>query len=191
MPIYTRQGDNGWTRTSKGEKVPKSSLRVETYGTIDEANACLGLALAALREVGREEFAPWLERLRWIQEKLFAVGGAFSGADTGALPEEVALLERWIDEAEGQLPALRSFILRGGTIPGAHVHLCGTVVRRAERLAAQCFLAEQEEAARERMRGALQFLNRLSDLLFSLARLVNRRLGNEELPVRSSSPPPP
>lgn len=172
--IYTRTGDAGRTRLATGEPVSKSSVRVEAYGAVDEANACLGLA--RLHTAADADFDAMLAR---IQNELFDLGADLStppnpdeaeGAALRILDSQVARLEREIDALNDQLPALKSFILPGGSPAAAALHLARTVCRRAEREAVR--LAE----AGEPVSGpALRYLNRLSDLLFVAARWANGR----------------
>jgi cob(I)alamin adenosyltransferase len=171
--IYTRAGDAGQTSLGDGQRVSKADLRVEAYGAVDELNALLGVVLA--REAPAE-FRPWLER---IQNELFDLGAdlAVPLEDTKRerlriSPEQVAWLEEACDEANERLEPLRSFVLPGGTEPAALLHLARTVCRRAERVTVA--LAAETEVSPE----ALAYLNRLSDLLFILARAANA--GGEE-----------
>jgi cob(I)alamin adenosyltransferase len=166
--IYTRGGDAGETSLGDGRRVSKADPRVEALGTVDELNALLGVALAADLAA---EFRPWLER---IQNELFDLGAdlAVPLEDTKrerlrVTPEQVAWLEGRCDEANERLEPLRSFVLPGGTESAALLHLARTVCRRAERdvvaLAAEADVNPN----------ALAYLNRLSDLLFILARAAN------------------
>lgn len=177
--IYTRRGDRGDTGLFGGGRVPKSHPRVTAYGEVDELNAVIGWALTMVsdRDVA--------DRLRSIQPDLFVIGAhlatppARPGRKRPELPpldpNRVAELERWIDAADAELPELRSFILPGGEPGGAALHLARTVCRRAER--AVVTLAAEEEVEQD----VVTYLNRLSDLLFILARLANHRAGVEEV----------
>lgn len=164
--IYTRGGDQGRTSLGDGTRVAKHALRVETYGTVDEANATLGLA--RLHTTG-----PADAMLARIQNDLFDLGADLCRPGDGSdgklriAPVQVERLEQEIDAMNADLPELRSFILPGGTPAAAALHLARTVVRRAERHAVA--LAEQETISPE----AVKYLNRLSDHLFVLARVVN------------------
>lgn len=182
MKIYTRTGDGGETGLFGGGRVPKHHPRVEAYGEVDELNATVGLAAVALE--GDEVM---LERLRLVQEDLFAIGahlatpGAVEGGRGAAhlppLPaQRIAEMEAWIDEADAQLEPLRNFILPGGTDAAARLHLARTVCRRAERRVLE--LSRDSPVAD----GTVVYLNRLSDLLFTLARLVNRQAGSGDVP---------
>ena len=179
MRIYTRTGDQGETSLQGGQRVRKSLLRVEACGAIDELSACLGLACAALAD------AETADLLVQIQRDLFALGAQVADARGGetsllekmAFPQaKVAALERAIDRAEATLPPLNSFILQGGCEAGARLHFARTVCRRAERRLVA--LAEREPV----LSVFLAYLNRLSDLLFVLARLANHRAGHSEIP---------
>jgi cob(I)alamin adenosyltransferase len=166
--IYTRGGDGGMTSLGDGTRVQKQSLRVAAYGTVDEANAAIGLA----RLHADPEPDAMLAR---IQNDLFDLGADLCTPETGRraegalriLPSQVDRLEREIDALNADLAPLNSFILPGGGACGAHLHLARTVARRAERLVAE--LAESEAVNPV----ALKYLNRLSDHLFVLGRWVN------------------
>ena len=172
--IYTRSGDAGTTRLATGASVSKSDPRVETYGAVDETNACLGLARAHTRDAGA--FDALLARL---QNELFDLGADLAtpadadeapGSKLRILDSQVARLEGEIDALNAELPPLASFVLPGGTPAAAALHLARTVCRRAEREAVR--LAEGGEAVSG---PALRYLNRLSDLLFVAARYANDR----------------
>lgn len=178
--IYTRTGDAGTTRLVDNSVVAKTDLRVEAYGTVDEASSVIGIALA----MGLPERVAQV--LGIVQQELFDLG-----SDLGTplavdppweplriLQPSVDRLERWCDELGDPLPNLRSFILPGGTPAGAYLHLARTVCRRAERLAwAAVEVYGVEPGTEERPGGlnvlAVTYLNRLSDLLFILTRVVN------------------
>ena len=174
--IYTKTGDSGETSLFDKSRVPKSHPRVEAYGDVDELNACLGAARAAGSD-------PDLDAaLETIQRQLFAVGARL--ADPSARiaarvekaivqPADVERLEKWIDSFEQALPPLRKFILPGGSVCGAWLHLSRTVCRRAERK-----VVGLGEAAVEPI--VVVYLNRLSDLLFVMARTASHRQGSPE-----------
>jgi cob(I)alamin adenosyltransferase len=172
--IYTRAGDAGETSLGDGSRVPKTDARIEAYGTVDELGAAIGLVLAAGPP---EEFRPWLER---IQQLLFDVGADLAvPLEDGrerlrAAQEQVDWLEELCDLVNERLPPLRSFVLPGGTEVAARLHVARTVCRRAERRA----VALAAEAPVNRL--ALACLNRLSDLLFILARAANAEAGADE-----------
>jgi cob(I)alamin adenosyltransferase len=169
--IYTRTGDKGDTALGNGARVPKDALRVEAYGTVDETNATLGLA--RLHATG--DLAAMLAR---IQNDLFDLGADLCRPDmakdsqAGYAPlrmndAQVERLEAEIDAMNADLQALRSFILPGGSALAAHLHLCRTVCRRAERRAVELARGEEVNPA------ALRYLNRLSDWLFVAGRVAN------------------
>jgi len=172
--IYTRGGDKGETSLGDGTRVPKQSLRVAAFGTVDEANAAIGLARLHLNSSADAEAGAMLGR---IQNDLFDLGADLCtpeeserAAQKDALriiAAQVARLEREIDAMNSGLRPLDSFILPGGTAAAAYLHLARTIVRRAERLA--CALAAEERVNPE----AVKYLNRLSDHLFVLGRRLN------------------
>jgi len=175
--IYTRTGDAGTTRLGDMSETSKNDLRLEAYATVDEANAHIGVALA---HGGLDEGV--VKVLTTVQNDLFDVGADFC---TPIVPdpkypplrieqEYVDRLEAWCDEFNESLPALRSFILNGGTVAAAHLHVARTVVRRAERAA---WLAHAEHGETMNLL-AIKYLNRLSDLLFILARHANKEQGD-------------
>jgi len=166
--IYTRGGDAGETSLGDGTRVPKAHPRIDAFGTVDELNALLGLVLA---RGAPAEFGPWLER---IQNELFDLGADLAVPLTDAkrerlrvTPAQVERLEELCDRANAGLTPLRSFVLPGGTEAAALLHLARTVCRRAERLAVALTSTEPVNPS------ALAYLNRLSDLLFILARAAN------------------
>jgi cob(I)alamin adenosyltransferase len=166
--IYTRGGDGGETSLGDGARVPKDALRVEAFGTVDEANAAIGLARLHLAGEGDEMLAR-------IQNDLFDLGADLCTPEEGRraegalriVPAQVERLEREIDAVNAGLSPLNSFVLPGGSPAAAHLHLARTIVRRAERLVTS--LARQEKINPE----ALKYLNRLSDHLFVLSRQAN------------------
>jgi cob(I)alamin adenosyltransferase len=173
VKIYTRTGDSGATALFDGTRVPKSDGRVAAYGDIDELNAWLGFVCAHLPA------GDVTTQVQQIQRDLFAVGARLAdpshriaGRVTKAAVsvEDVARLERWIDEYDAAVPPLRRFILAGGTPAAAALHVARTVCRRAERA-----MVQLGEGAFENE--LLQYVNRLSDLLFTMARAVNHRAG--------------
>jgi cob(I)alamin adenosyltransferase len=171
--ITTRGGDGGETSLGDGRRVRKDALRVEAYGTVDEANAALGiLRLHAAQDAGADAM------LARIQNELFDVGADLcvpgeAGARLRVADTQSARLEAEIAEMNAALPALRSFVLPGGSPAAAHAHLARTVVRRAERLAVALAAEEEVNPA------VVRYLNRLSDHLFVLSRRLNA--GNDVL----------
>jgi cob(I)alamin adenosyltransferase len=168
--IYTRLGDGGETHLGDMSRVPKTHPRIEAYGTVDELNAHVGVALSTPGLP--EDYAAWLRR---IQNDLFDLGADVAAPeDPGrerlrVQPEQTTWLEERCDEVNATLPSLKSFVLPGGTAAAAQLHVCRTVCRRAERLAIACGEEINSEVVR--------YLNRLSDLLFILSRGAN---GGEE-----------
>lgn len=169
--IYTRLGDGGETHLGDMSRVPKTHPRIEAYGEIDELNAHIGVALTV--DGLPEAYADWLRR---IQNDLFDLGADLSVPEGGererlrVLPDQVAWLEAACDEVNATLTPLKSFVLPGGTAAAAHLHVCRTICRRAERRALLVEDANPE---------VVRYLNRLSDLLFILSRGANA--GDEPL----------
>ena len=171
MKIYTKTGDQGETSLFAGGRVGKEAARVEAYGTVDELNACLGMICAQLAD------GEVLDCLRRIQTELFELGADLATPTTATtrkpIPrvrdEQTLRLEQWIDRYEEELPPLTRFILPSGSLAGATLHFARTVCRRAERRVVA--LSKGEAINLELIR----YLNRLSDLLFVLARVVNQR----------------
>lgn len=170
--LYTKTGDGGRTHLGDGSQVAKTDLRVEAFGTVDELNASLGVAMSCGLD---EEVAT---ACRQIQNDLFDVGadlcrpesdGEQAGEALRLGPASARKLEKWIDHWNGQLQPLNSFILPGGTSAAAHLHQARTTCRRAER----CVVALRE-AGEQVSDSVAIYLNRLSDLLFVLARIQNR-----------------
>jgi cob(I)alamin adenosyltransferase len=166
--IYTRAGDAGETSLGSGARVPKTDPRIEAYGTVDELNSLLGVVLAG--ELS-EEVRPWLEE---VQNDLFDVGADLSvplsderRSRLRVTPGQVERLEELCDRVNERLEPLRSFVLPGGTEAAARLHVARAVCRRAERRAAALAQAQDANPA------ALAYLNRLSDLLYILARAAN------------------
>jgi cob(I)alamin adenosyltransferase len=175
--IYTRRGDDGSTGLFGGPRVRKDDLRVAAYGDVDELNSALGVA--------REEVSGDLrELIDALQSELFTLGSELATPDAAKAPKEVpritaehvSRLEREIDRLTAELPEMRNFIMPGGSKAGALLHFCRTVCRRAERA---CVTLKAPELT-------LAYLNRLSDLLFTMARAANLRAGGREIPWKPS-----
>jgi len=176
MRIYTRTGDKGETALFDGSRVAKDDLRVHAYGTVDELNSLIGL-------IRTEPLAPETDAgLEQIQRDLFSVGAALATPhpEPPQLEDRIAAFETWIDELTAAAPRLANFVLPAGTREAALFHVARTVCRRAERLVCTY---ERELVAPA---GVLVYLNRLSDLLFALARIGNVRHGVDEVPWRAS-----
>lgn len=177
--IYTKSGDDGSTGLVSGSRVSKSSVRVEAYGTTDEANAAVGVAVAVAEREGIGVAGRLVPVLRSVQHDLFDAGADLATPIAGEEAPGAALritaaqterLEGLIDEWNEPLGPLTSFVLPGGSETAAMLHVARTVVRRAERLAVALREAEPEATSGE----AVRYLNRLSDLLFVLGRAVNQ-----------------
>ena len=170
--IYTRSGDDGTTGLATGQRVDKHAERIVAIGGVDELNSQLGALIAALAP---EE--AWRARLLTVQHTLFDLGGELSLPEGPALVAEgrVARLERWLDECNADLPALDNFILPGGSPSAAQCHISRAVCRRAER---DVVALSRSAAVRPEL---TRYLNRLSDLLFVLARALARRGDGEVL----------
>jgi len=179
VKIYTRGGDAGETSLFGAGRTSKGHVRIEALGAVDELNAAIGWVVTQL-EVGATR-----AHLESIQHDLFAIGAELAtppAREGRAKPEtppvpggRVSEMEAWIDEADAELPALRAFVLPGGTPSAAALHLARTVCRRAERAVVRLAEVEPLDA------GVVVYLNRLSDLLFALARLENHRAGRGDV----------
>ena len=207
MPIYTGGGDDGTTSLFGGERVSKHALRMELIGTIDELSATLGMAVVHLRDEETANAAGDPARsstgsptqndastlaalIQRIQSELFIMGAdvatpheARAYAIPRITPDHAATLEAAIDAADAKLPPLTDFVLPGGTPAAAALHLSRAVCRRAERIAVA--LAQEEELSKP----VLIYLNRLSDLLFTLARLANHQAGTEDVLAKDAQTP--
>lgn len=173
--IATRTGDDGSTGLGDGSRVAKTDARIVALGDVDELNSALGLLIA----MGAGEHAGFLAA---VQQDLFDLGGELSIPGYALLRlERVAVLDAWLATANAGLPRLREFILPGGCLAAAQAHVCRTICRRAERsVIALAAAGPVSEPAR-------QYLNRLSDLLFVLARVLNRDAGGGEPEWRGPS----
>ena len=177
MTLYTRTGDAGETSLFDGSRVVKSAPRVEAYGAVDELGAWIGLVRVDIGDQGLDD------QLDQIQRDLFALGSRLADpsarvanqhAKTTLTAADVERLEGWIDDAVAEVPALRNFVLAGGSRAGTRLHVARTICRRAERR----IVALGPEAVESVV---VTYVNRLSDLLFALARLANHRAGAAEL----------
>lgn len=180
MSIYTKTGDAGDTALFGGGRVPKSDRRVAAYGAVDETSSAIGLALAIEPgDLAREALVA-------VQRDLFAIGAQLAAPDPRKVakalvkaaldPERVRALERLIDEADRELPELQTFVLPGGTPKAAALHVARTMCRRAERSVVALHAAHPVPDV------MLAYLNRLSDVLFTLARLANHRAHTPDTP---------
>ncbi len=176
MKIYTKTGDDGTTGLFGGARVPKDAERIDAYGTVDELNAVIGMVRSQNKDGKLDGF------LHEIQNDLFNLGADLATPMnvkndyiTRIQSKDSEKLEKWIDELDAELPALTNFILPGGHPSAAYLHLARNVCRRAERLTVG--LSHKESIGSE----VLVYLNRLSDLLFILARWINLREGATEV----------
>jgi cob(I)alamin adenosyltransferase len=183
MKIYTKTGDQGDTGLFGGPRVGKDAPRIEAYGTVDELNSVLGIARAQGLDA---EFDALVAK---IQNDLFAVGAQLATPDPAHVASarvgaaEIAALEQAIDRFESRLEPLRQFILPGGCPAAAYLHFARTVCRRAERRLVALMRTPSEPIAPE----PLVYLNRLSDLLFVMARVANRSAGTSDVPWQKPS----
>jgi cob(I)alamin adenosyltransferase len=179
LKIYTKTGDDGTTSLIGGTKVPKSHLRIEAYGTVDEINSYIGLCKDLLTEIQSKTI------LQEIQDRLFTIGSSLAcdpiKAPKMRIPDlkesDVTLLEKEIDKMNKILPEMKSFILPGGHITVSHLHIARCICRRAERC---CVRLELESLEVDPI--IIKYLNRLSDYLFMLARFVAQQVKAEEIP---------
>lgn len=182
MKIYTRTGDKGKTSIIGG-RVDKDDVRVEAYGTVDEANCFVGQAMT---ELDQAIFKDVLLDLEKIQHELFDCGGDLANVTKKREPklkeESITYLEQKIDEYTAEAPELERFILPGGSKPSASVHIARTVTRRAERLVVKLLKADPSSPEI-----CLQYLNRLSDYFFALARVINFRLNVNDVEYERSA----
>jgi len=178
LKIYTKTGDGGYTSLIGGTKVSKADVRIETYGTVDELNSWIGLVSDQLMDTAIKRF------LKEVQDRLFTIGSSLA-TDGEREPkmklpdlhaEDIKALEQEIDAMTAQLPPMKSFILPGGHMAVSSIHVARCVCRRAERLA----VGLQQHALFVDTQ-VIQYLNRLSDYLFTLARYMAQQLGAPEL----------
>ncbi|MEM7105096.1 MAG: cob(I)yrinic acid a,c-diamide adenosyltransferase [Bacteroidota bacterium] len=178
--IYTKTGDKGETGLFGGKRLPKHHIRIETYGTVDELNSFLGLVGDAIRQTGQLDEA--VNLMRSIQNNLFTIGSSLatdpekSAIIPGIDNQDIEALESSIDKMDKVLPPLKNFILPGGHIAVSYTHVARCVCRRAERLSVAL---DHEESIDPLI---IKYLNRLSDYLFTLARMVSQATGAEEIP---------
>jgi cob(I)alamin adenosyltransferase len=180
--VYTRTGDKGETSLVGGRRLPKDHVRIETYGTTDELNSVIGLARALVfQEEHTTDWHSFEEILQAIQQKLFDLGSELATHEADSYPGQIKMeesdvlwLESLIDALNSQLPSLQSFVLPGGTLLNAQLHQARTICRRAERLVIRL---NAEATVNPYLK---MFLNRLSDLLFVMARWASKRSANPE-----------
>ena len=177
--IYTKTGDKGTTSLIGGVRVPKNHIRIESYGTIDELNSYLGVVNDTTQH---EKISVWIKE---IQDRLFTIGSVLATAPNKEISmklpdvhvEDVQWLEQRIDEMNEQLPEMRSFILPGGHLAASSCHVARCVCRRAERICVAMLELNEEEPDL-----VIQYLNRLSDFLFVLARFIAHENGAADVP---------
>lgn len=198
MKIYTRTGDSGTTGLFGGPRVAKDDHRIEAYGTVDELNAAIGCVRATIAECtnhreGESDDSATLaklqrldEHLERVQQELFSIGAELASPDPDQFQlrviseTHIQTLEKWIDEAEADLTPLKQFILPGGSLPAAQLHLARCVCRRAERRVVS--LADAVESEAPIGAALIVYLNRLSDYLFVASRWANRMLDVADQP---------
>lgn len=180
MPIYTRTGDKGKTGLFNGSRVSKASPRIEAIGTVDELNATIGVVLSSKYQVVSIK-----KELIKIQNDLFLIGSILAAPNvkykihnTKYFSDRAVEFEKVIDTLTKKLPRLMNFILPGGGMAGSSLHLARTVSRRAERRVVE--LSKKDPSASSGLSGVLIYLNRLSDLLFTMARFLNFKEGKKE-----------
>ncbi len=178
MPVYTRTGDNGTTALFGGKRVLKCDRLVEVYGSLDEVNSWIGL-LIQLPHIGKDK-----KLLIQSQHDVFLIGSTLAGwkGDLSILPEHVRHMETRIDEIEKEVPTLTHFILPGGTQEAAYVHIARSITRKVERqlVAYGTKKATKNKLSKEDISNMVMYLNRLSDLLFVIARGINKTVGVQE-----------
>lgn len=180
IKIYTKTGDKGTTSLIGGTKVLKNDLRIDAYGNVDELNSYIGLVIELIKD------QPSIEALREIQDRLFTIGSLLACDPEkdirmqipGLFENDITVLEQWIDKMNEELPEMKSFILPGGCQSAATLHIARCVCRRTERVVVSL------SASQELPDHVLIYLNRLSDYLFVLSRLIAKRENAAEIPWR-------
>ncbi|QQG40793.1 MAG: cob(I)yrinic acid a,c-diamide adenosyltransferase [Candidatus Levyibacteriota bacterium] len=173
VKIYTKTGDKGETSLYGGKRVSKADLRVEAYGTVDELNSAIGITIAQFSN--KSQIINLKKELTQIQNDLFEIGSILASPSTIRYTLDARRLEKMIDEMTKELPELRNFILPGGGIVGSYLHLTRSIARRAERRIVVLSQKEQVD------KSILMYFNRLSDLLFTMARFVNYKENKKEV----------
>ncbi|MFL6324897.1 MAG: cob(I)yrinic acid a,c-diamide adenosyltransferase [Nitrososphaeraceae archaeon] len=189
MKIYTKTGDKGETSLIGNKRVSKSDPRIIAYGSIDELNSNIGLSISILNLKNRDTFSDLIDLLVKVQNDLFIIGSDLADpaylleneGDTPRVEENMAsYLERVIDKFETELLPINFFILPGGSIESSLLHISRSIARRAETTVTALSKSQTINPA------IITYLNRLSDMLFVAARLINKRMGVEDVPWRSS-----
>lgn len=173
MSVYTRAGDKGKTHLYGGKIISKASPRIDAIGSIDELNSAIGVILSSLKDRRLKE------ELLKVQNDLFGIGAALAGSKNLKLEERVGEFERLIDNLDKKLPELNSFILPGGGVSGARLHLARTIARRAERRIMELSVKEPVGSS------IIVYVNRLSDLFFMFARVINYKEKKKEIQWKS------
>lgn len=185
MKIYTKTGDKGDTGLIDGSRISKSDLRIIAYGVVDEANSHIGLIISNIEK--NSIFDDVKKILLNVQQDLFVLGAELANPNTLkddnilVKTEMISTIEKYIDKFESELAPLSNFILPGGSIESSLLHICRTVVRRAEISAVA--LAKEQKINQE----ILTYLNRISDLFFVLARVTNKRQKHNDIPWKLNS----
>lgn len=185
MKIYTKTGDKGDTGLIDGSRISKSDLRIIAYGVVDEANSHIGLIISNIEK--NSIFDDVKKILLNVQQDLFVIGAELANPNTLkddnilVKTEMISTIEKYIDKFESELAPLSNFILPGGSIESSLLHICRTVVRRAEISAVA--LAKEQKINQE----ILTYLNRISDLFFVLARVTNKRQKQNDIPWKLNS----
>lgn len=185
MKIYTKTGDKGDTGLIDGSRISKSDLRIIAYGVVDEANSHIGLIISNIEK--NSIFDDVKKILLNVQQDLFVIGAELANPNTLkddnilVKTEMISTIEKYIDKFESELAPLSNFILPGGSIESSLLHICRTVVRRAEISAVA--LAKEQKINQE----ILTYLNRISDLFFVLARVTNKRQKHNDIPWKLNS----
>jgi cob(I)alamin adenosyltransferase len=177
MKIYTKTGDSGTTSLVGGTRISKANVKIETYGTVDELNAWIGVLRDLPANEGRKD------ELKEIQDRLFTIGADLASEsdvvrqkkNPDLFESDIEFLEKLIDSMNEKIPPLRAFVLPGGHLSVSYAHVARTVCRRAERA---CIRLSEEEEVNELI---IKYLNRLSDYLFVLSRKVTNELATEEI----------
>ena len=185
MKIYTKTGDKGDTGLIDGSRISKSDLRIIAYGEVDEANSHIGLIISNIEK--NSIFDDVKKILLDVQQDLFVLGAELANPNTLkddnmlVKREMISTIEKYIDNFESELAPISNFILPGGSIESSLLHICRTVVRRAETSAVA--LAKEQKINQE----ILTYLNRISDLFFVLARVINKRQKRNDIPWKLNS----
>ena len=194
MKIYTKTGDEGQTGLANGKRVSKDHVRVDLYGTSDELNSCIGLALSLWQSQGglpqdnASKSEALAEQIHAIQSLLFELGAELAGFPTeegSILPADVDSIEHWIDEWNEELEEMKQFILPGGVPAAAQFHVCRTVCRRLERMLVGANASRDVEESEFLRHVGMVWINRLSDYLFVIGRLCNRWSDQPDIPWKS------